>query len=82
MLSILPLAFPSKDTAPFGLGLLPGKRRLHLIRNQALNWLINQVVFRNVNQYANQVRQRLGLAPLTAEMYVHMQTLSVRKQTL
>ena len=61
MLSIFPLAYPSKDAPPFGLGLLPGQSRLSRIRNQMLNWFINHLLFRDVNQYANQVRQGLGL---------------------
>lgn len=47
----------------FLIGITPGKRSLDRIRNQMLNWLIKQVVSRDVNQYANQVWQWLDLTP-------------------
>lgn len=60
-LSTSPLAFSSRDTAPFGLGLKPDASPLGQLRNQALNWLGQQLLFRDVTAYTNQVRDRLGL---------------------
>lgn len=71
-LSLLPLSIPSRDTAPFGLGLLPGKGVKASFRNQLLNYLINQVAFADVNRYMNQVRQQHGLAPYRLPFFQSM----------
>lgn len=61
-ISILP--FSSRDCAPIGLGLPPSRSPQGRLRNHALNWLCNDVLFRDVAAHANQVRSRLGLPPL------------------
>ncbi len=56
------LAFSSRDTAPFGLGLKPDASPFGQFRNRGLNWLAQQVLFREVTAYTNQVRADLGLS--------------------
>lgn len=55
------LAFSSRDTAPFGLGLQPDASIQGRVRNRSLNWLFQQVLFRNLSVYMNQVRASIGL---------------------
>lgn len=63
-ISLLPLPLPSRDTAAFGLGLLPGKNLITKVRNRLLNFLVYRVLLRDVTTYANNVRRELGLKPL------------------
>jgi UDP:flavonoid glycosyltransferase YjiC (YdhE family) len=63
-ISLLPLALASRDTAPFGSGLLPGTNILTKTRNRMLNFVVYQILFRDVTHYASATRQKLGLAPL------------------
>lgn len=55
------LAFSSRDTAPFGLGQKPDASIQGRVRNRSLNWLFQQVLFRDVSVYTNLVRARIGL---------------------
>ena len=59
----MPLGITSRDTAPSGLGLLPDSSPLGRLRNRALYYLFNKVIFRDVNTYANQVLAQLELPP-------------------
>jgi MGT family glycosyltransferase len=61
--SVSALAFSSRDTAPFGLGMKPDDSAFGQFRNRGLNWLTDRVIFREVTAYMNQVRADLGLAP-------------------
>ncbi|MEO8609100.1 MAG: glycosyltransferase [Chloroflexota bacterium] len=61
--SITPLSITSRDTAPAGLGILPDASLLGRVRNRTLNMLFNQVLFRDVNAYANDILRQLGLPP-------------------
>jgi MGT family glycosyltransferase len=63
-ISLLPLGLLSRDTAPFGLGLLPGKSLIERIRNRLLNFLTRHILFRSVTKYANNTRRKFGLEPL------------------
>ncbi len=63
------LAFSSKDTAPYGLGLKPDSSLLGQFRNRGLNWLAQQLLFREVTAYTNQVRNNLGLPPCTNSFF-------------
>ena len=63
VLGVIPIARSSIDTAPFGLGLAPNASALGRIRNRALNWAVEHVLFRDVQQHWNQTRKRLGLRP-------------------
>ncbi len=70
MISLLPLSVPSLDTAPFGLGLQPGRNPLTRIRNRFLNFLVYHILLRDVNQHANQIRQQIGLLPLSRPFFI------------
>jgi MGT family glycosyltransferase len=64
LISFVPLALPSRDTAPYGLGILPGDSWLGRARNRLLNLIGHRILLRGVTQYANAIRRGLGLAPL------------------
>lgn len=68
-ISVLPPYLPSCDTAPYGLGLLPGNSCLTRTRNRALNFLIQSVLLRDLTMHANRVRRRLGLPLLTRSLW-------------
>ncbi|KJE25520.1 glycosyltransferase, MGT family [Frankia torreyi] len=61
------LGFPSRELAPFGLGLAPSAGLVGRLRNRALDQLMRRVVFRPMTAAVNDVRGQLGLAP-TAQM--------------
>ena len=63
-LSVLPLGVPSRDTAPFGMGLQPGRSALARLRNRMLNDFVYSQLLSDLNDEANRLRQGLGLAPL------------------
>ena len=63
-LSLLPLGVPSRDTAPFGMGLQPGRGALARLRNRMLNDFVYSQLLSDLNEEANRLRQGLGLAPL------------------
>ena len=71
-ISLLPLSLPSRDTAPWGLGLLPGEKWATRIRNRVLNYLVYDILFRDITAYANRVRQTLGLEPLNRPFFEAM----------
>jgi UDP:flavonoid glycosyltransferase YjiC (YdhE family) len=60
---ITPLPLPSRDTAPFGLGLPPGRSLAGRLRNRALNVIGERVLLRDVIAYDRAVRARIGLPP-------------------
>jgi UDP:flavonoid glycosyltransferase YjiC (YdhE family) len=64
LISFVPLALPSRDVAPYGLGMLHGHNRLSAIGNRLLNLLVHRVLLRDVTRHANAVRSELGLGPL------------------
>jgi MGT family glycosyltransferase len=64
--NVSPLGVSSVDAAPFGTGLLPSSSGLGRLRNRSLNWAIRSVVFAEPQRAAEQVRERLGLPPLTS----------------
>lgn len=70
-ISLLPLNLPSRDTSPFGLGLLPGKN-LMKTRNRLLNFLTYHVLLHDVTTYANNVRRELGLESLDGPFFQSM----------
>jgi MGT family glycosyltransferase len=61
--SVSALAFSSRDTAPFGLGMKPDASAFGQFRNRGLNWLTDRVIFKEVTTYMNKVRGDVGLAP-------------------
>jgi UDP:flavonoid glycosyltransferase YjiC (YdhE family) len=63
MLSDTPFSILSKDTAPSGLGMLPGRTFLTKTRDRVLNFAIPSLLLHDVNAYANRMRAELGLKP-------------------
>jgi MGT family glycosyltransferase len=61
--SVSALAFSSRDTAPFGLGIKPDASTFGQLRNRGLNWLTDRFIFKEVTTYMNKVRADLELAP-------------------
>jgi MGT family glycosyltransferase len=76
-LNISVLGIPSRDVAPFGLGLLPNRSALGRIRNQALYWLADNVAFRDVNQHFASIARQHGWTPFPfrpdASPYLYLQ---------
>jgi UDP:flavonoid glycosyltransferase YjiC (YdhE family) len=64
LISFVPLALPSRDTAPYGLGVVPGDSWLGSVRNRVLNFVGHRILLRDVTQHANSIRAELGLVPL------------------
>jgi MGT family glycosyltransferase len=64
VLGSTPLGIRSRDTAPFGLGMWPDSSPAGRVRNRALYWMFNHVLFRDVAAYANEVITGLGLPPV------------------
>ena len=54
------LGLPSDDVAPFGLALLPNASPFGKVRNRALYWIADNVVFRDVNQHFRAVARAEG----------------------
>jgi MGT family glycosyltransferase len=63
LISFVPLALPSRDTAPYGLGVVPGDNWLSGVRNRVLNFVGHRILLQDVTQHANAIRADLGLAP-------------------
>jgi UDP:flavonoid glycosyltransferase YjiC (YdhE family) len=53
----------SRDTPPYGLGVLPGRSLLTKARDKLLNFFIHSVLSSDINKYANKLRESLGLKP-------------------
>ncbi|QSQ26671.1 hypothetical protein JY651_17825 [Pyxidicoccus parkwayensis] len=60
---ITAMTVASVDTAPFGLGLMPSGSTPGRLRNRALAWGVNNIVFRDVNAHLQRMRAGLGLPP-------------------
>jgi MGT family glycosyltransferase len=58
------LSMSSRDTAPFGLALQPSGTSFGRLRNRFLNWFVDRVIFREANDYNQQLRREVGLPPL------------------
>ena len=61
--SISCLAIKSRDTAPFGLGLLPSRNPLGRLRNRLLHRLASDVIFKGTSAELARQRVDLGLPP-------------------
>lgn len=61
--NITVLVFRSRDTAPFGLGLLPPSSRLGRLRNRLVAAAIDRTLFAPINRDYHAMRTRLGLPP-------------------
>lgn len=71
-ISVFPLSLPSRDTAPFGLGLLPGRNIITKGRDRLLNFVTHNILLRDLTTYANNVRRQLGLEPLNGPFFYTM----------
>lgn len=63
LLGILPLGIPSRDTAPFGLGLRPSRSPAGRLRNHALQWTAQQLIFGDSSRELQRLCRRLGVTP-------------------
>lgn len=63
------LTAPSRDTAPFGMGLPPDSSPLGRLRNRLLYLLMNRVIFRDVTAHLDDVRVGLGLPRLGRSVF-------------
>ena len=59
-INITVLGLQSRDTAPFGLGLPPTSGRLGRVRNRALLWAVDHVIFGRVNRAYRSLARRRG----------------------
>lgn len=66
---ITPLVVPSRDTAPFGLGLPPSSSPVGRFRHRALYWAFDHVLFRDVHAHYNRTRAQVGLPPSRAGLF-------------
>jgi UDP:flavonoid glycosyltransferase YjiC (YdhE family) len=60
---VLPMMMSSVDTAPFGLGLQPSTNLSRRVRNRLLNWFVQNVAFRDVQEHWQAMRARLQMGP-------------------
>jgi MGT family glycosyltransferase len=58
---ITALPIRSRDTAPFGTGLAPGRSPVSRLRNRVLSAATAHVVFRDVQRHRDAIRAQLGL---------------------
>ena len=58
---INPLSIPSRDTAPFGLALMPSSTHVGRLRNRALTWLVDNVIFRGARNRYREIRRELRM---------------------
>ena len=63
------LSIPSRDTAPFGLALLPSSTPLGRMRNRLLYKLVDGVIFREANEHNETLRREVGLPPLRSSIF-------------
>jgi len=61
---VVPLPLPSRDTAPFGMGLPPMRGPLGRLRNRLLGGLAARTVFPGVDRVADGINRELHGAPL------------------
>jgi len=61
MINVFPLIYPSKDTPPQGIGLLPGKSLISKMKESLLRFLFYKIVYKPNQDYCNSIRFELGL---------------------
>jgi MGT family glycosyltransferase len=67
--SVTPLGISSRDTAPNGLGMLPDTSFIGRMRNRALYALFNNLIFRDVNTYSNQLMKQMEMPPIRQNIF-------------
>jgi MGT family glycosyltransferase len=70
LLSVLPLNMPGKDIAPFGLGWLPGKTVISKLRNNLLNTIFMQFVYKDIQDHVNKMQKEIGLPALQKHIFI------------
>ena len=60
LLNVMPLGIRSRDTAPFGVGLLPSATPLGRVRNVALHWMVEHILFGSVSREIADACQAVG----------------------
>lgn len=63
LLGILPLGIQSRDTAPFGLGLMPDSSVAGQWRNRALHWAAQNLIFGAASRELEALCRRVGARP-------------------
>jgi MGT family glycosyltransferase len=63
------MTMSSRDVAPFGLNLPPSATPLGRLRNRALYWLVERVLFREAHDHNRKLRRELGLPPLRRSIF-------------
>jgi UDP:flavonoid glycosyltransferase YjiC (YdhE family) len=58
----MPPTFSSQDTAPYGLGMFPNTSAPGRFRNRFLNWLVTNVLFKDVVTHTDKKRAEEGLS--------------------
>lgn len=66
---VMPLTMPSRDTAPFGMALMPDASLLGRLRNRLLYWVHDRVLFREANVFNDVMRRGMGLPPLGRSIF-------------
>jgi MGT family glycosyltransferase len=68
-LNVTPLSYPSRDTAPPGIGILPSSSPLGRLRNMLLNRVVLHMLFHDLNDQYRQICNNVGVRP--AATYFH-----------
>lgn len=63
------ITMSSRDTAPFGLAMMPSSTPLGRLRNRALTWLVQRVIFREAEAHNAKMRRELGLPPMKRTIF-------------
>ncbi len=79
-IGVMPYAARSRDTAPFGVALQPGRGPLSRVRNRAMNWAAPHVILADIQHFAHRRLAETGaprfrgyvvdLAPRLADAYL------------
>src|SRR5919205_430522 len=67
---ILPVTLSSRDCAPFGLGLPPGRGPVPRLRNRALNWMVANVALKDTQRQVDQRMRELGGVGLNGDFFL------------
>lgn len=69
MIFLTPLALSSRDTAPYGLGILPGNTLVTRARDRLLNFIADRILLRDVTIYLNNAFREWGLPPVKGPFF-------------
>jgi MGT family glycosyltransferase len=74
---VLPLSQGSRDVAPYGMGLLPNASPVGRIRNRAMQFVANRVLFRTTQNLAHGILTQIGAQP-TSVFFMDMASIADR----